>query len=294
MKTTTAREMLQCVRETGLSLPEVMLRREWELNETPRETVYEKLGTAYRIMREAVEDSLREPHRTMGGLIGGEAIRLRELREQGKNLCGETVSRAVCYAMGVLEVSASMGLIVAAPTAGASGVLPGVLIALQQRCDLPEQAMLDALLTASAVGAVVAENAGISGAAGGCQAEVGTASAMAAAAAVQLMDGSPEQCFTAAGFAIQNLLGLVCDPIAGLVEAPCQARNAVGASNALVSAELALAGIRGAVPFDEVVDAMRQVGHSLPESLRETALGGIAATPAACSLAEKIGCHGCG
>ena len=294
MKTTTAREMLQCVRETGLGLPEVMLRREWELNETPRETVYEKLGTAYRIMREAVEDSLREPHRTMGGLIGGEAIRLRELREQGKNLCGETVSRAVCYAMGVLEVSASMGLIVAAPTAGASGVLPGVLIALQQRYDLPEQAMLDALLTASAVGAVVAENAGISGAAGGCQAEVGTASAMAAAAAVQLMGGSPEQCFRAAGFAIQNLLGLVCDPIAGLVEAPCQARNAVGASNALVSAELALAGIRGAVPFDEVVDAMRQVGHSLPESLRETALGGIAATPAACSLAEKIGCHGCG
>ncbi len=294
MKTTTAREMLQCVRETGFGLPEVMLRREWELNETPRETVYEKLGTAYRIMREAVEDSLREPHRTMGGLIGGEAIRLRELREQGKNLCGETVSRAVCYAMGVLEVSASMGLIVAAPTAGASGVLPGVLIALQQRYDLPEQTMLDALLTASAVGAVVAENAGISGAAGGCQAEVGTASAMAAAAAVQLMGGSPEQCFTAAGFAIQNLLGLVCDPIAGLVEAPCQARNAVGASNALVSAELALAGIRGAVPFDEVVDAMRQVGHSLPESLRETALGGIAATPAACSLAEKIGCHGCG
>lgn len=294
MKTTTAREMLQCVRETGLGLPEVMLRREWELNETPRETVYEKLGTAYRIMREAVEDSLREPHRTMGGLIGGEAIRLRELREQGKNLCGETVSRAVCYAMGVLEVSASMGLIVAAPTAGASGVLPGVLIALQQRYDLPEQTMLDALLTASAVGAVVAENAGISGAAGGCQAEVGTASAMAAATAVQLMGGSPEQCFTAAGFAIQNLLGLVCDPIAGLVEAPCQARNAVGASNALVSAELALAGIRGTVPFDEVVDAMRQVGHSLPESLRETALGGIAATPAACSLAEKIGCHGCG
>ena len=133
MKTTTAREMLQCVRETGLSLPEVMLRREWELNETPRETVYEKLGTAYRIMREAVEDSLREPHRTMGGLIGGEAIRLRELREQGKNLCGETVSRAVCYAMGVLEVSASMGLIVAPPPAGASGVLTKVLIALKQR-----------------------------------------------------------------------------------------------------------------------------------------------------------------
>lgn len=219
--TTTAAELLALVREQNSTLPEVMLRRERELNETPPELVYEKLRVAYGIMRQAVEDSLREPGRTMGGLIGGEAIKLQKHREAGKNLCGETVSRAICYAMGVLEVSASMGLIVAAPTAGASGVLPGVLIALQQQYDLPDEKMLDALLVASAVGVVVAENSGISGAAGGCQAEVGTASAMAAAAAVYLMDGSAEQCFAAAGLAIQNLLGLVCDPIAGLVEAPC-------------------------------------------------------------------------
>ena len=235
-------------------------------------------------MRQAVEDSLREPGRTMGGLIGGEAIKLQKHREAGKNLCGETVSRAICYAMGVLEVSASMGLIVAAPTAGASGVLPGVLIALQQQ---------DALLVAAAVGVGVAENSGISGAAGGCQAEVGTASAMAAAAAVYLMDGRAEQCFAAAGLAIQNLLGLVCDPIAGLVEAPCQARNAAGASNALVSAELVLAGVPEVIPFDEVVEAAREVGHALPESLRETALGGIAAAPTARRLAETPGCGGC-
>ena len=289
MKTTTAREMLQCVRETGLSLPEVMLRREWELNETPRETVYEKLGTAYRIMREAVEDSLREPHRTMGGLIGGEAIRLRELREQGKNLCGETVSRAVCYAMGVLEVSASMGLIVAAPTAGASGVLPGVLIALQQRCDLPEQAMLDALLTASAVGAVVAENAGISGAAGGCQAEVGVAAAMAASAAVELMGGTPKQSLDAASTVMMNMLGLVCDPVGGLVEYPCQSRNAAGVANALVAAELALSGVPQLIPFDEMLAALYNVGRRLPAELRETALGGCAVTPSACAR-----CGGCG
>ena len=312
--TTTAAELLALVREQNSTLPEVMLRRERELNETPPELVYEKLRVAYGIMRQAVEDSLREPGRTMGGLIGGEAkkleahdakkksicgdvlekaITLQKHREAGKNLCGETVSRAICYAMGVLEVSASMGLIVAAPTAGASGVLPGVLIALQQQYDLPDEKMLDALLVASAVGVVVAENSGISGAAGGCQAEVGTASAMAAAAAVYLMDGSAEQCFAAAGLAIQNLLGLVCDPIAGLVEAPCQARNAAGASNALVSAELVLAGVPEVIPFDEVVEAAREVGHALPESLRETALGGIAATPTARRLAEKTGCGGC-
>lgn len=288
--TTTAAQLLQAVREENLTLPQVMLRRERELNETPAEQVYQKLATAYGIMQQAVTESLQTPHQTMGGLIGGEAIRLQQYRQAGQNLCGETVSRAVCYAMGVLEVSASMGLIVAAPTAGASGVLPGVLIALQEVYDLPERQMLDALLTASAIGVVVAENAGISGAAGGCQAEVGTASAMAAGAAVYLRGGSAQQCFAAAGMAIQNMLGLVCDPIAGLVEAPCQARNAAGASNALVSAELVLAGVPEVIPFDEVVEAMRQVGHALPESLRETALGGIAATPTACRLAQKTGC----
>ena len=254
--TTTAAKLLEVSRQLGLSLPEVMLRRERELNETPPEVVYEKLRVAYGIMRQAVEESLREPHKTMGGLIGGEARKLAEYRAAGKNLCGETVSRAICYAMGVLEVSASMGLIVAAPTAGASGVLPGVLIALQEQYGLTERQMLDALLVASAIGVVVAENSGISG-------------------------------------AIQNMLGLVCDPIAGLVEAPCQARNAAGASNALVSAELVLAGVPEVIPFDEVVEAARQVGHALPESLRETALGGIAATPTACRLAEQTGCGSC-
>ena len=247
--TTTAAKLLEVSRQLGLNLPEVMLRRERELNETPPEVVYEKLRVAYGIMRQAVEESLREPHKTMGGLIGGEARKLAEYRAAGKNLCGETVSRAICYAMGVLEVSASMGLIVAAPTAGASGVLPGVLIALQEQYGLTERQMLDALLVASAIGVVVAENSGISGAAGGCQAEVGTASAMAAASSVYLMGGSPEQCFAAAGLAIQNMLGLVCDPIAGLVEAPCQARNAAGASNAWFPPSWCWPGCRRSFPL---------------------------------------------
>lgn len=294
MNFTTASALMKLCGEEKITLAEAMLLREREINETDCEEVMARLQKAYEIMKNAVEQSLRQPQKTMGGLIGGEAIRLQNLRAAGNNLCGSTVSKAVCYAMGELEVSASMGLIVAAPTAGASGVLPGVLIALQEEHKLPDEMMLQGLLAASAVGYLIAQNAGISGAQGGCQAEVGTASAMAAAAAVTVMGGSNEQSLAAACFAIQNLLGLVCDPIAGLVEAPCQARNAVGASNALVSAELALAGIHSVVPFDEVVSAMRSVGHALPDTLRETALGGVAATPTACALAAKIGCGGCG
>lgn len=293
MTFSSARELIALCAEHSIEIPRAMLLREQEINETPAEEAIARLHTAYRIMKDAAAQSLQSPAKTMGGLIGGEAIRLDTLRRSGKNLCGDTVSKAVCYAMGVLEVSASMGLIVAAPTAGASGVLPGVLIALQEKHALSDDQMIDGLLTAAAVGCLIAEHAGVSGAAGGCQAEVGTASAMAAAAAVQLMGGSPEACFSAAAFAVQNLLGLVCDPIAGLVEAPCQARNAVGASNALVSAELVLAGIRSVVPFDEVVDAMRRVGHALPESLRETAQGGVAATPTGCAIKDRIGCTGC-
>lgn len=293
MNFTTANALFTLCEEKNITVAEAMLLREQEQNETEPAAVIQRLGAAYEIMKNAVAQSLQSPARTMGRLIGGEAIRLRELRAQGKNLCGANVSKAICYAMGELEVSASMGLIVATPTAGASGVLPGVLIALQEEYGIPDEKIMQGLLTASAVGYLVAQNACIAGAEGGCQAEVGTASAMAAAAAVTLMGGSDRQSFTAAGIAIQNLLGLVCDPIAGLVEAPCQARNAAGASNALVAAELALAGVGSVVPFDEVVQAMRAVGRALPDTLRETAKGGIAATPTGCSLAAELHCGGC-
>ena len=286
--TTTAAKLLEVSRQLGLSLPEVMLRRERELNETPPEVVYEKLRVAYGIMQQAVEESLREPHKTMGGLIGGEARKLAEYRAAGKNLCGETVSRAICYAMGVLEVSASMGLIVAAPTAGASGVLPGVLIALQEQYGLTERQMLDALLVASAIGVVVAENSGISGAAGGCQAEIGTASAMAAGALVSLRGGTNEQIGHAVAMALKNLMGLVCDPVAGLVEVPCVKRNVIGAVNAISAADMALAGIESRIPVDEVIDAMGEVGRRMPVEFRETALGGLAATPTGKAVKERM------
>ena len=290
--TTTAAKLLEVSRQLGLSLPEVMLRRERELNETPPEVVYEKLRVAYGIMRQAVEESLREPHKTMGGLIGGEARKLAEYRAAGKNLCGETVSRAICYAMGVLEVSASMGLIVAAPTAGASGVLPGVLIALQEQYGLTERQMLDALLVASAIGVVVAENSGISGAAGGCQAEVGAASAMAAAALVELRGGTAEQCAEAFAMALTNLEGLVCDPVAGLVEIPCIKRNVIGAMNAVSCADMALAGVVGHIPADEVIDAMAEVGAAMSNDLRETGIGGLAGTPTGKAIRDIVQMQG--
>ena len=181
-----------------------------------------------------------------------------------------------------------MGVIVAAPTAGSAGVVPSVIFALSEEFNIPDETLCEALFTAGAVGSILMKNASVSGAEAGCQAEIGSAAAMAAAAAVEMMGGTPEQCFEAAAISIGNMLGLVCDPIAGLVEAPCQSRNAAGASNAITSAEMALAGIKSAVPFTEMADAMYRVGKKLPMELRETALGGCAATPTGCALKCSI------
>ena len=285
---TSAHGLLECCRSKKISISEAMLRREAVVLGNSADHCQLRMSKAYKIMKEAVATALESPPETMGGLIGGEAIRLNNQRLAGKNLCGNVVSKAISYAMGVLEVNASMGLIVAAPTAGSSGVLPGVLIALQEEHGFADDKMLDALFNAAAVGYLIAHNATIAGAEGGCQAEVGAASAMAASAAVQLFGGTPEQCLSAAASALANLLGLVCDPIGGLVEAPCQKRNAIGASNALICAEITLSGTPSIIPLDEMIAAMYSVGRALPRELRETALGGIAAQPSACSLCSSF------
>ena len=196
---------------------------------------------------------------------------------------GDVLQKAMTYAMAVLEVNASMGLIVAAPTAGSAGVVPGMMLALQECYRISDQRIVDALFNAGAVGYLAMRNATVAGAVGGCQAEVGIASAMAASAAVELMGGDPQQCLDAASTVLMNMLGLVCDPVGGLVEYPCQNRNAAGVANALIAAELSLSGIRQLIPFDQMLDAMYAVGKRLPAELRETALGGCAATPAACA-----------
>ncbi|MEG1561647.1 MAG: L-serine ammonia-lyase, iron-sulfur-dependent, subunit alpha [Raoultibacter sp.] len=239
------------------------------------------------VMRAATREPVAHPQRSMGGLIGGEAQRLADAAAQGRTVCGGQLARATIYALAVLETNASMGRIVAAPTAGSSGVIPAVLFSLQEEYGFDDEALGAALLNAAATGYLIARNATVSGAEGGCQAEIGAAAAMAASAATELAGGTPAQCLAAASNAIANMLGLVCDPIAGLVEAPCQQRNASGAATALVSAQVALAGVANLVDFDQTVAALYAVGRALPFELRETALGGMAATPAACDFCKS-------
>ena len=278
----SAKELLGLCQQHGLPISEVMRRRECELGETTPEAVNARMVDAWSIMTASATQPLHHPVKSMGGLIGGEAGRLSAHLDTGRSLCGGVLGRAVMYAMAVLEVNASMGRIVAAPTAGSAGVVPGLLLALQQQYSLPDEKIVDALFNAGAVGYLAMRNATVAGAVGGCQAEVGVAAAMAASAAVELMGGTPEQCLDAGSTVLMNMLGLVCDPVGGLVEYPCQNRNAAGVANALVAAELALSGVRQLIPFDQMLEAMYAVGRRLPVELREPALGGCAVTPSAC------------
>lgn len=284
-----AKELLAVCSQEDCLISQAMRQRECELGEVALDQVDARMARALEIMRESATQPLKNPVRSMGGLIGGEAKRLAAHAAKKKNLCGPVLQRAITYAMGVLEVNASMGLIVAAPTAGSSGVVPGLLLALQDEYHISNERLLDGLFNAGAVGYLAMRNATVAGAVGGCQAEVGVAAAMAASAAVELMGGTPQQSLDAASTVMMNMLGLVCDPVGGLVEYPCQSRNAAGVANALVAAELALSGVPQLIPFDEMLEAMYQVGRRLPAELRETARGGCAVTPSACER-----CGGCG
>lgn len=246
------------------------------------------LEHALEVMSESARGPLEKPVPSLGGLIGGEASKVKQLNDStGTGKPTSMVAKMVQYALAVLETNASMGRIVAAPTAGSAGVIPAALLAFQEKRGLSNAQMESALANAAAIGYLISRNATVSGAEGGCQAEIGSASAMAASALAELCGGTPQQCLDAAANALANLLGLVCDPIAGLVEAPCQKRNATAALNSLASAEIALAGVTNLVSFDETVEAMRKVGGSMPYELRETALGGMAATPSACDFCQK-------
>ena len=280
-----AKMLLDICSKENLPISQVMIRRELSITEDSLDIILQKMSRVLEIMRDAVHKPLTTPVRSMGGLIGGEAARLKVRQDNQSSICGGVLGKAMMYSMAVLEVNASMGLIVAAPTAGSSGIVPGVLLALQEEFHKSDEEMIHALFTASAIGYLAMRNATVAGAVGGCQAEVGVASSMAAAAATELMGGTPKQCLNAASTAISNLLGLVCDPIAGLVESPCQNRNVIGAANALTCAEMALSGIPQLIPFDEMLDTMMSVGRGLPAELRETALGGCAATETGCRIA---------
>lgn len=278
-----AAELLSLCKEYNKPISQIMMDRECEMTEKPLDEIRSRMAVSLQIMKDATKEAINQPSQSMGGLIGGESRKLSDLQSSGKNIAGNLISKAIAYSMGVLEVNASMGLIVAAPTAGSSGVIPGVLLALQEEYAFTDDQIIDALFTCSAIGYLAMLNATVAGAVGGCQAEIGVASAMAAAAVVELMDGTPEQCTDAASTVLMNMLGLVCDPVGGLVEYPCQNRNASGASNAIVAAEISLAGIHQLIPLDEMMDIMYTVGKKLPAELRETALGGCALSPSACA-----------
>ena len=284
-----ANELLALCEEKNLPVSEIMRIREIELGETDAEVVNQKMTRVLEIMKDAALSPISQPVTSMGGLIGGEARKLSLHAQKKEGLCGDLLQKAVTYAMATLETNASMGLIVASPTAGSAGIVPGLMLAMQEHYHFSDAEIIQALFNASAIGYLAMRNATVAGAVGGCQAEVGVASAMAASAAVELMGGTPRECTYAASTVLMNMLGLVCDPVGGLVEYPCQNRNAAGVANAIIAAEMALAGIPQLIPLDEMIQTMFTVGKKLPAELRETAMGGCATTPYACEA-----CHMCG
>ncbi|EIT85047.1 L-serine dehydratase subunit alpha [Fictibacillus macauensis ZFHKF-1] len=281
-------ELVELAQTQNCKISDVMIAQEMEFTGRSREEIIAQMDRNLRVMEEAVERGVTEEVKSHSGLTGGDAIRLQAYMKSGKSLTGEFVLDAVSKAIATNEVNAAMGTICATPTAGSAGVVPGVLFALKNKLHPTREQMIEFLFASGAFGFVVANNASISGAAGGCQAEVGSATGMAAAAIVEMAGGTPEQSAQAMAIALKNMLGLVCDPVAGLVEVPCVKRNAMGASNALVAADMALAGIESRIPCDEVIDAMYRIGQTMPTALKETAQGGLAATPTGRALEAKI------
>lgn len=281
------KELVDICKKERISICEYTIRMEVE-NGFTREKVLNKMKKNLNVMMEAAEYGMNNNIKSVSGLIGGDALKLREYAKKGKTITGEFMTMAMARALSCSEVNAAMGKIVAAPTAGSCGILPGVIISVGEKLCKTQDEMVQALFTASGVGMLIAKNATLSGAEGGCQAECGSAAAMGSAAVVEMMGGTPEMALDAAAIVIKNLLGLVCDPIAGLVEVPCAKRNAGGTVLALTAADMAMSGIKSVIPFDDVVSAMYKVGKQMPCELRETAMGGLAITPTGLKLKKKI------
>lgn len=269
-------------------ISEIVLEDQARELEKPEPEIYRTMLESFRVMQQSVEDGIDPDMRSVSGLSGGGAYKMKQAVDKGRTLCGKVFGNALVRALAVSESNACMGKIVAAPTAGSCGIIPAALLTVMEDRELPERDVVMALFTASAFGMVIANNASISGAQGGCQAECGAASAMAAAALTELAGGTPQMAEHACAIALKNILGLVCDPVAGLVEIPCIKRNAMGVANAFVGAELALAGIQSAIPADEVIVAMKRIGDAMPRSLKETSEGGLAATPTGKRLKKEI------
>ena len=295
--------LVAAAEKAGEPISALVLRQQAAQLEKTEQEIYDQMAETYKVMAACIEPGCAEDLRSTSGLTGGSAFKMRKAVENGKTLTGGVLGGALYRALAVSELNAAMGRVVAAPTAGSCGILPAALLTMQNDLGCSEHDCVMALFTASAVGMVIATNACVAGAQGGCQAECGSAAAMAAAAIVELAGGTPAQVSDAVAIALKNILGLVCDPVAGLVEIPCIKRNAAGTANAFAAAEMALAGVESAIPADEVIAAMKRVGDAMPASLRETAEGGLAATPTGKRLFQQVfgadrppqgACTGCG
>lgn len=283
----TVAQLIEKAETNNIPISEVMILQEMEVKNRSRSEIYKQMEENLTVMEEAIERSLQGVT-SVTGLTGGDAERVQQYMKTHQPLSGHLMLDAVSKAMGTNEVNAAMGIICATPTAGSAGCVPGTLFAVKNQLNPTREQMIRYLFTSGAFGFIVANNAFISGAAGGCQAEVGSAGAMAAAAIVEMAGGTPQQSAEAFAITLKNMLGLVCDPVAGLVEVPCVKRNAAGSSLAIISADLALAGVTSRIPCDEVIGAMYRIGQTMPSQLRETGEGGLADTPTGRFLKEKI------
>ncbi|MDD5938197.1 MAG: L-serine ammonia-lyase, iron-sulfur-dependent, subunit alpha [Clostridiales bacterium] len=281
-------ELARLAGEQGTAISDVVLADQAAQMEEPPEALLARMDADLTVMQEAAEKGLDPALRSASGLSGGSAARVDQYVERTGGICGPRFGRSLAVALAVSECNAAMGRIVATPTAGSCGILPGAVLPLLEEGRFSREQVGKSLFTAGGLGMVIANKAYLAGAQGGCQAECGSASAMAAAVLTELWGGSPGQCAHAAAIALKCLLGLACDPVAGLVEVPCVKRNASGLANALCAAQLALAGVASAVPCDEVIEAMRAVGDAMPCALRETAQGGLAATPTGIQWKKRL------
>ncbi|MEH7097670.1 L-serine ammonia-lyase, iron-sulfur-dependent, subunit alpha [Neobacillus vireti] len=291
MEIQSMRELIDACERVQKSIGDMMLMMEVKRSGKDQETIIGMMEDRLLKMKEAVESGIKDSSAAPSGLSGGDAVKMNDYISQGKFLSGNYISNAMAFSLATSENNARMGVIVATPTAGAAGILPGVLFSLHKNDGTPFKDLVMGLFTASMLGYVIANRSFISGAAGGCQAEVGSATAMAAGTIVELRGGTPQQAVNATAIAMKSLLGLVCDPVAGLVEVPCIKRNVIGTSIAFSAADMSLAGIESRIPCDEVIEAMYRVGKEMPRTLRETALGGLATTETGKQVKERLFCR---
>jgi len=291
MEIQSMRELIDACESEQKTVGEMMLMMEVKRSGKDQETIISMMEERLIKMKEAVTSGINDASAAPSGLSGGDAVKMNDYMNQGKSLTGNYISNAMAFSLATSENNARMGVIVATPTAGAAGILPGVLFSLHKNDGTPFKDLVMGLFTASMLGYVIANRSFISGAAGGCQAEVGSATAMAAGTIVELKGGTPQQAVNATAIAMKSLLGLVCDPVAGLVEVPCIKRNVIGTSIAFSAADMSLAGIESRIPCDEVIEAMYRVGKDMPRTLRETALGGLATTETGKQVKERLFCR---